>query len=299
MSYKNSFVIDAVTFSKVFRNNHYIEQKVKDAIADQFRKKTSLRPSVHLKDADIRINVHVNETFFTVSLDSSGESLHKRGYRKELHSASLSEVLAAGLTILSGWTGDQPLLNPMCGSGTIAIEAAMIAADIYPGITGRKYAFQNWPDYDVLLFDRLLEAMPLPRKINHPIMASDIDAEAIRITRANVRAIGLEDFITIEKKDFFQSSKMDQPTFIIMNPPYGERLEVENLGDFYQKIGSTLKHMYPGSKAWIFTVNTDSAKSIGLRPEKKLTLFNGSLECRFLNYSLFEGERKRFNSNSV
>ena len=169
MTYKNSFAVDAVTFSKFFRNNHYVELRIKDAIVDQFRKHTSLRPSVDIKNAEIRINVHVQETQFTISLDSSGQSLHKRGYRKAMHPASLSEVLAAGLVLLSGWNAEKPLLNPMCGSGTIALEAAMIASNIFPGITGRRYAFQHWPDFDQSLFERVLEAMPEP----HPKSSGD------------------------------------------------------------------------------------------------------------------------------
>ncbi|MDA3822033.1 MAG: THUMP domain-containing protein [Bacteroidales bacterium] len=299
MTYKNSFVIDAVTFSSVFRNNHYVEQKVKDAIVDQFREKTSLRPSVNVKNAEIRINIHINQTFFTVSLDSSGDSLHKRGYRKEMHAASLSEVLAAGMVLLTGWKGETPLINPMCGSGTIAIEAAMIAANIYPGITGRGYSFQYWPDFDELLFGRLLEGMPEPLELKYPILASDIDGEAIRITKANVRGIGLDKEIEIKQMDFTKSEEVLEGATIIMNPPYGERLEVENIDELYSGIGSSLKHKYPGSKAWIFSANMGALKFIGLKPDKKLTLFNSGLECRYQKYSLFSGTRKSFITTSM
>jgi putative N6-adenine-specific DNA methylase len=292
MTYKNSFAIDAVTFSKTFRNNHYVELKIRDAIVDQFRKNTTLRPSVDLKNAEIRINVHVQENNFTVSLDSSGESLHKRGYRKSMHSASLSEVLAAGLIYLTGWNGDKPLFNPMCGSGTIALEAAMIGANIYPGITGRGYAFQHWPDFDRLLFERVLEEIPEPRNMTYPVTASDIDREAVRITRSNARLLGLEKYLVIEKTDFLGSATADVPSVVIMNPPYGERLEVDNIEKLYQGIGTTLKHNYPGSAAWLFSANMEATKSIGLKPEKKYTLFNAGLECRYLHYSLFRGTRK-------
>jgi putative N6-adenine-specific DNA methylase len=292
MTYKNSFAIDAVTFSKTYRNNHYVELKIRDAIVDQFRKNTTLRPSVDLKNAEIRINVHVQETNFTISLDSSGESLHKRGYRKIMHPASLSEVLAAGLIQLTDWNGDKPLLNPMCGSGTIALEAAMIGANIYPGITGREYAFQHWPDFDRLLFDRLLEDIPEPRNMIYPVVASDIDQEAIRITRSNARLLGLEKYLVIEKSDFLESTCTDVPSVVIMNPPYGERLEVDNIEQLYQGIGTTLKHNYPGSTAWLFSANLEATKFIGLKPEKKYTLFNAGLECRYLQYSLFKGTRK-------
>jgi len=299
MTYKNSFVIDAVTFSSVFRNNHYMEQKIKDAIVDQFRSKTSLRPSVNVKNAEIRINVHVNQTFFTVSLDSSGESLHKRGYRKEMHPASLSEVLAAGIVLLTGWKGNTPLLNPMCGSGTIAIEAAMIAANIYPGITGREYSFQYWPDFDELLYGRLLEGMPEPVELKFPIVASDNDREAIRITRANIRGVGLDNEIVTKNMDFLDSTDIAEPSTLIMNPPYGERLQVDNINELYSGIGTSLKHKYPGSEAWIFSANFGALKFIGLKPDKKLVLFNAGLECKYQKYSLFSGTRKTYIGNSI
>ena len=299
MTYKNSFAVDAVTFSKVFRNNHYVELRIKDAIVDQFRKNTSLRPSVDIKNAEIKINVHIQETQFTISLDSSGESLHKRGYRKAMHPASLSEVLAAGLVLLSGWNAEKPLLNPMCGSGTIALEAAMIAANIFPGITGRSYAFQYWPDFDQLLFERVLEGMPDPRHLSHPIIATDIDPQAVRITKSNARSLGMEKLILIERADFLDSQEMVEPGMIIMNPPYGERLEVENIEKLYQEIGTTLKHKYSGSSAWLFTANMEAAKHIGLKPKSKYSLFNAGLECRYLNYSLFRGERKQHIYGSV
>ncbi len=299
MTYKNTFAVDTVAFSQVFRNSHYLEQKIKDAIVDQFRKRTSIRPSVDIKNADIRINVHVQDTYFTVSLDSSGESLHKRGYRKQIHPAALSEVLAAGMVLLSGWKGEVPLLNPMCGSGTIAIEAAMIAANIYPGITGRPYAFQNWPDYDPVLFERLLEGMPEIREIQKPIIASDIDNEAIRIAKVNARAVGLEKVISIKAMDFLKVEDIAEPSLIIMNPPYGERLEVNNINEFYSGIGSSLKHRFPGSSAWLLTANIEATKFVGLKPEQKITLFNGGLECKYLKYELFSGKRKEFKEISV
>ena len=292
MTYKNSIAIDAVTFSRQFRNNHYVELKTKDAIVDQFREKTSLRPSVDLKNADIRINVHVQDTFFTVSLDSSGNSLHQRGYRKYSHQASLSEVLAAGIVLLSGWTGDRPFINPMCGSGTLALEAAMIASNIFPGITGRKYAFQNWKDFDSLLFERVLESLPAPIENSVPVFASDIDAESVRMTRNNARVLGLEDKLIIKKEDFIDSEPQFGEATVILNPPYGERLEKENMDEFYNKIGSTLKHQYPGSTAFIFSANLDAIKYVGLKPDAKFKLFNGPLECRLLKYQLFKGTRK-------
>ncbi len=299
MSYKNSFAIDAVTFSKVFRNNHYVELKVKDAIADQFREKTSLRPSVDLKHADIRINVHVQDTFFTISLDSSGESLHRRGYRKHAHEASLSEVLAAGMVLLTGWKGEEPLYNPMCGSGTIALEAAMIASKLYPGITGRTYSFQNWPDYDALLFERMLESLPEPVDLKVPVIASDADPAAVRMSKNNARGIEMEKQLIIRKENFLQSEPSEGEGLVIMNPPYGERLETENINKLYGEIGSVLKHQYAGSTAWVFSANREAVNNLGLKPGKKLTLFNGPLECSYLKYTMFSGTRKEFKDQSV
>jgi len=299
MTYKNSFAIDAVSFSKNFRNSHYIEQKVKDAIVDQFRDNTSVRPSVDLRNADIRINIHVQDTFFTVSLDSSGESLHKRGYRKHAHPASLSEVLAAGMIMRTGWSGDQPFYNPMCGSGTIALEAAMIASNLFPGITGRGYAFQNWPGFDSLLFERVLESLPEPVEPKVPIYATDIDPEAVRITRNNARALGFDKYLEIKKVDFFKTAAREDPGIVIVNPPYGERLVEEDINQMYADIGSMLKHHYPGSTAWIFSANREAIKNIGLKAEKKYNLNNGQLECSYLKYTLFKGKRKEFVNDSV
>lgn len=294
MTFKNSFAVDAVAFSNVFRNNHYVELKIKDAIADQFRDATSLRPSVDLKNADIRINVHVQENFFTISLDSSGESLHRRGYKKFAHPASLSEVLAAGMVTLTGYTGERILRNPMCGSGTIAIEAAMISAGIYPGAMGRSYSFQHWPDYDPVLFDRLKESLPAPGTPAYKVFASDIDPNAVRMTRNNVRVAGLEDLIEVKKEDFLSEGDTREPALLIMNPPYGERIEVDDIGALYSGIGTTLKHRYAGSEAWVYSASLDALRSVGLKPDKKIPLFNAGLEGKFMKYQLFSGTRKAF-----
>ena len=294
MSVKNSFAVDAVTFSNTFRHSHYVEQKVKDAIVDQFRKNNSLRPSVDIKHPEIKINVHLAENFFTISLDSSGESLHKRGYRKHLHQASLSEVLAAGMVMLSGYKGELPLLDPMCGSGTIAIEAAMISSGMLPGHLERSYGFQYWTEYDNLLFNRIREAMPEPdfRRIN--ITATDIDPEAVRITKTNARAAGLLEYMNIRRTDFLNYNYEGDPPVIIMNPPYGERLEVEDIETFYGNIGSVMKHKFPGAEAWVFSSNMDAINKLGLKPDRKIALFNGNLECRYQKYTLFSGSHKTF-----
>lgn len=294
MTYKQSFAVDAVTFSNVFRNNHFVELKIKDAIADQFRDNTSLRPTVDLRNADIRINVHVQETYVTVSLDSSGESLHRRGYKKFAHPASLSEVLAAGMVMITGYTGERPLRNPMCGSGTIAIEAAMIASGVYPGAMGRSYCFQHWPDYDAVLFERLKESLPPPRQPAYPIFATDSDPAAVRMTKNNARVAGLDTLIEVKKEDFLAAEDIQEPALVIMNPPYGERIEVADIEALYSGIGATLKHRFPGSEAWLYTASLDALRFIGLKPEKKIPLFNAGLEGKFLKYQLFSGTRRDF-----
>lgn len=297
MTYKHSFAVDAVTFSKVFRNNHFVELKIKDAIADQFRDNTSLRPSVDLRNADIRINVHVQENYVTVSLDSSGESLHRRGYKKFAHPASLSEVLAAGMVMITGYTGDRPFINPMCGSGTIAIEAAMIATGTFPGAMGRGYSFQKWPDYDAVLFDRLKESLPPPRDLAFPIHASDVDPAAVRMTKNNAREAGIDTMIDVRREDFLAAGDEQKPSLVIMNPPYGERIEVDNIQALYSGIGTTLKHRFPGSDAWLYSASLDALRFIGLKPEQKIPLFNAGLEGKFMKYQLFSGTRKDFVSS--
>jgi putative N6-adenine-specific DNA methylase len=294
MDYKNSFAIDAVSFSKIFRNSHFVAQKVKDAIADQFREKTGFRPSIHVKDPEIRINVHIQETSVLVSLDSSGDSLHKRGYKKFRHEAQLSEVLAAGLVMMTGYKGERDFENPMCGSGTLALEAAMIACDIYPGMIGRPYGFQHWKDYDESMFQRLMEQMPEPKEPEFRITASDIDSSAVRIAKGNARSLGLEKIVAIRKQDFTVIEEEQSPCLLMLNPPYGEKLKMVDIDALYAGIGASLKHRFPGSSAWLLSSNLDALKHVGLKPEKRIDVMNAGLEAKFLNYNLFSGSRKEF-----
>jgi len=299
MTVKKTFAIDAVVFSKVFTNSLFVEQKIKDAIVDQFRDKSSIRPSVNTKSPDIRINVHVTETSFLISLDSSGDSLHKRGYRIKNHVAAINEVLAAGMVMLTGWKGETPFVDPMCGSGTIAIEAALIAANIPPGVFREKFAFENWMDFDPVLFERVLENLPPTREIQVPILASDVDQESVNQSRANIRSAKLDDVITLEKIDFMEYQEQSEEVLLVINPPYGERITVLDIESMYRGIGTALKHKFGGSKAWLFTSNLEALKFIGLKPDKKLTLFNSNLECRYVKYSLFRGKLKEHKSNSA
>lgn len=299
LTVKKSFVIDAVVFSKVYTNSLYVEQKIKDAIVDQFREKSSLRPPVNTKSPDVRINVHVNETSFLVSLDSSGDSLHKRGYKTQSHLASLNEVLAAGMVLLTDWRGEIPFIDPMSGSGTIAIEAALIAGNIPPGVFRKRFAFEDWLDYDSALYEMVLDNLPPTKEINVPIVASDIDPDAIQMIKANVRSVKLEDIITINKIDFMEYPEQSEKSVVIMNPPYGERLVVADIESLYGDIGTTLKHKFGGSKAWVFTSNFQALKHVGLKPDKKITLYNASLECKYVKYSMFKGKLKEHKSSSI
>jgi putative N6-adenine-specific DNA methylase len=286
-----TFAIDPVVHSPHFKNSQFVAQKVKDAIADRFRELTSLRPSVRLVEPDLLINVHISGKRVTVSLDSSGGSLHKRGYRIGHFEAPLNEVLAAGMVMISGWDGSTPFLDPMCGSGTLAIEAAMLAAGIPPGIFRKQYGFENWKDFDRELMEHVAHQLSPEKDVAVPVVARDIDLAAVEMTRKQVKHLDLQHIITVEQADFMQSEGGEGLT-ILMNPPYGERLKHEDLESLYNQIGSTLKHQYPGSKAWILSSSKKALGQVGLKPASKRILFNGALECSFVNYITFKGKRK-------
>ncbi|RLB64130.1 MAG: RNA methyltransferase [Deltaproteobacteria bacterium] len=291
---KMTFSIDSVVYSPQFRNSQYVLQKVKDAIADQFMERTHLRPSVDKENPDLLINVHISGKRVTLSLDSSGGSLHKRGYRTEHFEAPLNEVLAAGMIMLSGWKGDTPLLDPMCGSGTLAIEAALIAASIPPGIFRKQYGFENWKDFDRELMELVVQKLPKEKKVNVPIIARDVDPAAVELTRRIVNQMELGHIITVEQGDFIESEVAEEGTTLVINPPYGERLKPEDIESLYSAIGTTLKHNYPGSDTWILSSSKQALKQVGLKPAKKLVLFNGSLECSYVNYKTFKGNWKDY-----
>lgn len=289
-----TFAINSVINSDNFTNSLYVSLKSKDAIVDYFRDKTGERPNVDLKHPDILFNIHIQKNNCTVSLDSSGESLHKRGYKSDTNIAPINEVLAAGLILLSGYDGSQHFIDPMCGSGTILIEAAMIANNIPVNINRLEFAFEKWKDFDKELFD-VIHASLLKKVRNSPkkIIGYDKAPSAIRKANNNVLNGSLEDFITIEKQDFFQSEKpVDGKTIVLFNPPYGERISVD-VPVFYGKIGDTLKQNYPDTDAWFITSDFSiGLKNVGLRTSKKIKLFNGNLECRFVKYEMYSGTRK-------
>ena len=287
-----TFSVDSVVYSEEFRNSRFVTYKVKDAIVDQFREKTGIRPNISVSNPDIRLNIHIAEDKATLSLDSSGESLHRRGYRQESVEAPLNEVLAAGMILMSGWKGDSDFIDPMCGSGTILIEATLIARNISPGVFRKEFAFEKWPDYDQDLFDRIYNDDSQEKEFNHHIYGYDIDMKAVNTARLNVKAAGLSQLVTVEQQDFKNFKKPAEKSIIITNPPYGERISTPNLLGTYKMIGERLKHEFGGNEAWVLSYREECFDQIGLKPSIKIPLYNGSLECEFRKYSLFEGKMK-------
>ncbi|MGB0601776.1 MAG: THUMP domain-containing class I SAM-dependent RNA methyltransferase, partial [Flavobacteriaceae bacterium] len=289
----SKFVIDSVVHGTLFTHSQFASQKAKDGLVDQFRDRYNERPSVDLNRPDLRINLHIQEDFCTVSLDSSGASLHHRGYRTATNIAPLNEVLAAGLIQLSGWKGNTDFLDPMCGSGTIVIEAAMFASNIPANINRKQFAFEKWTDWDADLFEKIQESQL--KRIKNPgiqIKGSDKAPSAIEKATINVENANLSEFITLEKKDFFQIDKETSgPLHLLTNPPYGERLEGD-MNALYQGIGDAFKQSFPNTQAWLISSNMEALKCVGLRPSRKIKLFNGKLESRFMFYPIYEGTKR-------
>ena len=291
LSLEDTFSIDSTVHSEIFTHSGYVAQLTKDAIVDMFREKYGKRPSVDLADPDQKINIYINNNKCVVSLDSSGAPLFKRGYRLNKHEAPLNEVLAAGMIMLSGWKGEDLLIDPMCGSGTIPIEAAMIGHGIPPGFKREKFGFMKWKDFDEEIFESV-KSYSIDDSVKLNIYGSDIEPEYARLSKVNSRNANLEGKIRFRTKEFENLEPMGEKGIIIMNPPYGLRLQKEEINEFYSEIGSNLKHKWAGFEVWILTSNLEAIKHIGLRPSKKITLYNGPLECRFLNYSLYTGSKK-------
>jgi putative N6-adenine-specific DNA methylase len=290
---EHTFSVIPVVNSPIFRHTGYAGLLLKDAIADWFREKAGKRPSVDTSDPDIVFNLHISNDLVTVSLDSSVVPLYKRGYRKEQGSAPINEILAAGIILLSGWKAETSFLDPMCGSGTIPIEAALIASDIPAGRFRQFYGFQRWRDYKEEQFLHVRKESE--SKAHIPVIkisGSDISDNAVSMTRTNVESAGLSDIITISNNDFCDLKASDNKGVIIMNPPYGQRIKSADNDKLYSMIGSTLKHNFPGYQAWLITSDRDSLKQVGLKPAKKTALFNGSLECVLVKYELYQGSKK-------
>lgn len=287
-----TFAIDATVHSTYFTHSQYISLKTKDGIVDRFRKKFGKRPDVDTQNPDIKINLHIYQDEVTLSLDSSGEALFKRGYRKARFEAPINEVLAAGMLHLAGWDGKGNFLDPMCGSGTLLIEAAMMAMNIPPQLHRKHFGFMNWKDFDLELFNQIKEArINRIKEFSGKIVGYEISDKAIRAAEDNIESADLSDFIEVKKQDFFTSEKNMFPVLVVFNPPYDERISI-NVEDFYRKIGDTLKTNYKNTISWFITSDIEAFKKVGLRPSTKIKLFNGKLECRFFMYDIYEGSKK-------
>ena len=287
-----TFAIDATVNSERFSHSQFMTLKMKDAIVDYFQDKYKVRPSVNKDMPDIKFHLHIDRELVSISLDSSGDALFKRGYRKEQTVAPINEVLASGMLQLAGWDGKGNFLDPMCGSGTLLIEAAMIAMDLPAQTFRRSFAFQNWKNYDAELFKTIKEVrLNRVKEFTGKIVGYDIDSEALDIAHRNVESAEMEDVITIRHKNFFDSEKDMFPLLMVFNPPYDERISI-NDDDFYKKIGDTFKQHYPNTLAWLISADLDAPKKIGLRPSRKIKLFNGKLETRFLQYEMYDGSKK-------
>lgn len=297
MSEDTTFAIDATVYSETFRNSRFVTYRVKDAIADWWVEKRGKRPNVKVTDPDLYINVHIAEETLTVCLDSSGESLHKRGYRVATTEAPINEVLAAGMLLIAGWRGQSDFYDPMCGSGTIPIEAALIARNIAPGIFRKSFGFEKWPDFDAELWSDIYNDDSQEREFNHKIYGSDASYYAIQQAAKNVKSAGVSrdvELRQIRMEELKPSAISAQhPAMVMLNPPYGERLASNrDMEELYGKIGSALKHQFTGATAWIISSNAEAMKCIGLKPAKKIRLLNGELDCQFNKYELFAGARK-------
>lgn len=297
LSLDKTFSIDSVTFGEEFSHSRFVTYRVKDAIADWFRDRfgADKRPKVRLDGADIMLNVHIAGEDVTLSLDSSGESLHKRGYRRAQTEAPINEVLAAGIILMSGWRGDSPFVDPMCGSGTFLIEAAMIGANIYPGVYRDHFAFETWKDFDAELFERLYNDDSNEREVRFPIVGADISPRALDIARENIKGACVGKYIDLRVSPIAQWEEAPQPAgVLITNPPYGERISAPDMNALYKTIGNRLKNVFKGYHAWIIGYHDEYFHEIGLAPSQKVALNNGGLDCELREYVIFEGTKKDF-----
>ncbi len=300
MSVENTFAIDATVYSDTFRNSRFVTYRVKDAIADYWMEHADKRPSVAVEAPDMLINVHIAKEHLTLSLDSSGESLHKRGYRVANTEAPINEALAAGMLLMAGWKGQSDFYDPMCGSGTLLIEAALIARNIAPGVFRQAFAFEKWSDFDAELWSDIYNDDSQEHEFTHKIYGSDASFYAIQQAAKNIKSAGVQKDVELKqirmeeiKISNLQSSISNPSPLVMLNPPYGERLKSnKEMEDLYSAIGSTLKHQFAGATAWIISSNDAAMKCIGLKPSRKVRLLNGELDCQFNRYDLFQGKRK-------
>lgn len=292
MDVNQTFAIDSTVNSERFSHSQFMTFKMKDAIVDYFQNKYGKRPSIETKSPDIKFHLHIDRELVTISLDSSGDALFKRGYRKEQGEAPINEVLASGMLQLAGWDGKGNFLDPMCGSGTLLIEAAMIALDLPAQTFRKRFGFQNWKNYDADLFSKIKEVrINRVKEFTGKIVGYDIDGRMLDAADANIASAEMEDVIEVRRQDFFDSKKELFPLLMVFNPPYDERISI-NDDDFYKKIGDIFKTHYPNTLAWLISSDLEAVKKIGLRPSRKIKLFNGKLETRFLQYEMYEGTKK-------
>lgn len=290
----STFAIDSTVYSEQFRHSKYVTYRVKDAIVDYFSEKYDRRPTVSVSNPQLMINIHISHQQCTLSLDSSGESLHKRGYRIAQTEAPLNESLAAGMLLIAGWDGQTNFVDPMCGSGTLLIEAALIALNIPPGIYRKEFAFEKWSDFDEELFDTLYNDDSYERAFDFKIYGSDISPLAIKIAEKNVKAAGLSKFIDLKITPIQKLEPSADKCMLVTNPPYGERITSNDIYKLYADLGALLKHKFSGNTAWVISSHEECLKKIGLKPARKLKLLNGSLECLYCCYEIFQGKRNEY-----
>jgi putative N6-adenine-specific DNA methylase len=281
-----------VVNSEAFNHSRYIALKLKDAIADHFREKLGKRPFVDPQNPHIRIYIHVEADECTISLDSSGESLHRRGYRTTQDASPINEVLAAGMIMLSDWNGDSDFIDPMCGSGTLLIEAGLYAHGIPPGIFRKNFGFENWFDFDKSLLQQVYNDESMEREFKHSIIGGDISKRAVEISTENIRNAGLQKKIDIKIRSVFDFDPPKGNGIVITNPPYGERLKKDQIETFYKQLGDCFKQRYSGYDVWLISNNVEALKSFGLRPSSSMALANGALECKYQKYSMYQGSPK-------
>jgi putative N6-adenine-specific DNA methylase len=289
-----TFAIDAVVYSETFNHSKFVAYRTKDAIVDYFSEKYDRRPSVRVNNPDMYIHIHISHQDCTVSVDSSGESLHRRGYRTEQAEAPLNEVLAAGMILKTGWRGQSHFVDPMCGSGTLLIEAAMIALNVPPGIYRKEYAFERWPDFDRELFEDIYDDGSAEQTFEFKCFGSDISPTAVGMAEKNIENARLSHYIELKTLPFQQFSEAPKPGILVTNPPYGERISTDDIIGLYGMIGERLKHVFTGYQAWILSYKDECFDKIGLRPNQKIKLMNGQLDCEYRCYELFEGKNKEY-----
>lgn len=294
MDVNTTFAIDATVFSDEFNHSKFVAYKVKDAIVDWFKERENKRPSVKLDNPQLQFNVHISQTNCTLSLDSSGDSLHKRGYRLEQTEAPINEVLAAGMLLMAGWDGKSHFMDPFCGSGTFLIEAALIALNIPPGIYRPSFAFEQWKDFDKEMFDHLYQDDSFERPFEYKIYGSDISKRAVQVAQENIKSAGLNQHIELSVQSVDTITAPEGPCLIVTNPPYGERINPADIENIYLSLGSTLKHRFPGCTAWVISSERGLLDKIGLKPSAKHSLLNGALDCLYFRYDLFSGKRNEF-----